>query len=111
MDRRHMSGLDFSVSGGVDFVPLDQVVTLRQEEPRTCFDILTIDDAVVEPIEIITVSLTNANGVAVGVSKVSISIVDNGDCKCFFNSKPFMSHSLETNFQHSRSSFLALLLY
>ena len=74
----------FSYSAGTDFVALDEVVTLRQGETETCFDIITIDDDVVEGIEFIVVSLTNANGVTIGMNSVSISITDNGDSKCLY---------------------------
>ena len=60
---------------------LDVVVTLLQGSARQCFDIITIDDNVVEPIEFVEVTLTDANAVTVGTSEVSISIRDNGDCK------------------------------
>jgi hypothetical protein len=64
---------------GVDFVPLDEMVTLIQSETRQCFDIETIDDDVVEPIEIIRVRLSEAVGVTFGMSEATISITDDGD--------------------------------
>ena len=79
--------LDFPIlataESGVDYEALDEVVTLMQGEARPCFDIVTIDDVAVEASENIIVSLTEENGVTLGISNIQIAIADNGDCKCF----------------------------
>ena len=70
-----------SATEDVDYTALDMVVTLT-EEARQCFDIVTIDDDVVEASEDVAVSLSDANGVTIGMSGLRISIVDD-DRKCF----------------------------
>ena len=73
-----------SATEDVDYEALDMIVTLMQGESRQCFDIITNDDDVVEASEDIAVSLTEANGVTIGISGIRISIADDGDRKWFF---------------------------
>ena len=67
-----------SATEGVDYMALDMVVTLTQGETRPCFDIVTINDDVVEASEDVAVSLSDANGVTIGMGGLRISIADDG---------------------------------
>ena len=64
-------------------MPLEETVTFDPAalEERQCYDIVTVQDDVVEPIELITVELTNANGVIIATPVAPVGIIDDNDRK------------------------------
>ena len=64
-------------------MPLEETVTFDPAalEERKCYDIVTVQDDVVEPIELITVELTNANGVIIATPVAQVGIIDDNDRK------------------------------